>query len=136
MAGHEAAMRTSGTTGLAFSIIIVLVLLALVYAAFRLFCSTKGQIAGYWTSSAGDLFEIWRVSSPGGSPGGPQKGDYVAATASGFLGATTDGVYPVTKRGCRSVSISFPNGELRGRVGLNRRQIIWDNAPTWYRQGL
>jgi hypothetical protein len=133
MAGLEADMPAPG---LAFSIIIVLVLLVLVYAAFRLFCSTKGQIAGYWTSPDGDLFEVWRVAAPAGSPGAPQKGDYVVATASGFLGAATGGVYPVTKKGCRSVSIPFPNGELRGVVGLDRRRIIWDYAPPWYRQGI
>lgn len=133
---HHADALSPDSSSLVFSCIIVLFFLVLVCATFCLFCSTLGQVAGYWTSPDGDLFEVWRVAAPAGSPGAPQKGDYVVATASGFLGAATGGVYPVTKKGCRSVSIPFPNGELRGVVGLDRRRIIWDYAPPWYRQGI
>lgn len=136
-ADNNTARTMAEQEALVFSIIIVLILLILlVCTAFRLLCSTKGQIAGYWTSSKGDFFEICQLDSPPPIPSGPQKGEYAVSTASGFLGAATDGVYPVTTKGCRTVSIPFPNGELRGRVGLDRRRIIWDRAPTWYRQGL
>lgn len=123
-------------TGVIFSVIIVLVFVVLAFAAFRLFCSTPSQIAGYWSSPDGDLFEVRQRRRAAGSPGGPRKGDYAVSTASGFLGATSGGAYPIAPKGCRSVSIPFPNGELRGRIGLDRRRIIWDSAPTWYRQGL
>jgi len=136
-----------GSTSVVFSIIIVLVLIVLVYAAFRLFCSTSAQVAGYWTSTDGDLFEVFaradgdlfevfaRADAAGGS-GGPQKGDYVVASASGFMGASPTKMYPFTKKGCRSVSIPFPAGTLKGRIGLDRRRILWDYAPSWYRQGI
>lgn len=129
-----AAQKCAGraSTGLIFSVIIVLIFTVLAFAAFCLFCSAPGQMAGYWSSSDGNLFEIYQLL---GSAGGPQKGDYAVSTASGFWGASTDGVYPITK-GCRSVAILFPDGELRGRIGLDRRRIVWDRAPTWYRQGI
>jgi hypothetical protein len=106
--------------------IIVLVLVVLVYAAFRLFCATGAQLAGFWSTPRGEFFEI---------RGRPGSGCSVT-TASGFLEAGPDRAYSVEMKGCRSVSIAFPAGVLRGRAGLDRRRIIWDGAPTWFRQGI
>lgn len=93
----------------------------------RTFCARKSALPGYWTSPAGELFEIF---------GGPQNGEYSITTASGFLGASPDKAYPLRVKGCRSVSIAFPAGTIRGRVGVDRRRLIWDNSQSWYRQGV
>ena len=113
-----------------FSIIIVLVLVILAYAAYRLFCASKGQITGYWSSTGGDLLEVFGPSR------GTHHGEYLVATASGLLKADPDKAYPIKMKGCRSISIAFPAGVLRGRVGFDRRRIIWDRGLTWYRQGV
>jgi len=83
---------------------------------------------GYWTSANGDLFELFLKDS--------HSNDAVVATASKLMGADSTKAYPLEMVGCRGITITFPQGTLKGRVGLDRRQIIWNQAPTWYRQGI
>jgi len=109
------------------ALILVLVLVVLlVCAALRLFCASGAQLEGYWSTPQGALFEV-RVQPGGG---------FSASTASKFLDAEPGRAYPVVRRGCRGAAIAFPSGALRGRVGLDRRRIIWDGSPTWFRQGV
>ena len=124
-------MAAQNAAGLIFSIIVVLVLVVLVYAVFRLFCSATSRLVGYWSSPDGSLFEISRRAG-----NGSHDEEYVVSTASGILGAASGERYPVSRRGCRSVSVAFPHGALQGRIGINRRRVIWNRAPAWHRQGV
>jgi hypothetical protein len=74
----------------------------------------------------GDLFEIMKTR---------HRGRYAVATASKFLGAELENVYPLDIWGCRAVTISFPEGVLKGYMSSNR-YLIWDTAATWTRQGV
>jgi hypothetical protein len=95
----------------------------LIFALARAyFCAPRGRLEGYWATPGGDLFEI--------------RGGRVA-TAAGVLGAEPGAAYTLRRTGCREVLAAFPRGELRGRVGLDRRKILWDGGePPWRRQGV
>jgi hypothetical protein len=114
--------------GIIFGAIVVLVLIALAYLLCRIVCVRGSGAEGYWATPSGDLFHIYDPP--------PQNGGYIASTASGFMGATQNGKYPVGFSGFRKITIAFPQGILQGRIGLDRRSIIWDNQQAWVRQGL
>ena len=105
--------------------LIVLILLVVAVIAYRFYTPTH-RLLGYWSAPSGQLFEI----------DAPQKGEYVANTASGFMGADSERGYPVSRKGVRGIVIEFPNGAISGRISFDRRRIIWDQSQTWYRQGL
>lgn len=108
-----------------YGALIALILLVVIVIAYRV-CAPTRHLLGYWATPSGQLFEI----------DSPQKGEYVANTASGFMGADSARGYPITRKGVRGLVIKFPNGELVGHVSFDRRRIIWAGRQTWYRQGL
>lgn len=116
-----------GDYGIAFALIIVLILAVIAYAARRFLCATGAQLQGYWQTQVGDLFKIQAA---------PQNGGYAVVTTSGYLGADPNTAYALKLRGCRTVEIEFPSGTIRGKAGIDRRRLIWNRAPTWYRQGV
>lgn len=121
----------ANNAGAVFGLIVVMVMLVLAFFVVRIVCASRAQLVGYWTSPAGDLFEVFPAARRGGA-----AHEYCVSTASGYMGAAADGAYPIRLRGCRTVSIHFPAGVLEGRVGFDRRRLIWGRAPTWYRQGV
>ncbi len=114
------------TPSLVFSTVLVLVVLVLVAGAVRPFSVAEKDLVGYWAAPEGHLFELL-LSAPD---------ELRLATASGFHGAVPGETYRVVRRGFRRISAELPRATLRGRAGLDRRRILWDDAPTWYRQGL
>lgn len=116
-----------GNYGAAFALVVVLILVVIAYTAYRFLCATGAQLQGHWLTQSGDLFKVQAA---------PQNGGYVVITTSRYLGADSNNTYPLRLRGCRSIEIEFPSGTLRGKVGFDRRRLIWSQAPTWYRQGL
>ena len=108
-----------------FALVLVLVLLVLCYALVYIACATGRQLVGFWSSPRGALFEI-----------SPARRGYVLTTASGYLGAVDGTAYPVKMRGCRSIQLALPKGTLRGKIGFDKRRILWRHAPVWHRQGV
>lgn len=106
--------------GLSKTICLAVVIL-LVIALCWLRLQSK-DIAGFWASPAGSLYEV--------RPSGPRTFSLLAAAADGGAGPVHDTGHIA---GLRSVVLS---GGRRGLVELGGRRISWGRDGIWARQGV
>ena len=116
-----------------FIVLVVLVLAGMFSVVVGLFRVAPSQLVGYWSSPLGEFFEL---ASNKRLQGCDRTVPLSAVTASGFMGAKPAKAYPVVLGPGRQISIRFPLGEVRGRVGIDRRRIIWESQGLWIRQGV
>ena len=103
------------------------VILLVIILCFSICRYVRTKLAGFWNSADGFHFFMINKNT---------NGTYDVQTATRFLGSKPNVRYAITFSWCRGLEIVFPEGTLSGHMTLDRRTLIWDRFPTWYRQGV